>query len=79
MPYQPRERLPDSLGTAHIHYVGLATGLSGFVVPSRLYGILAAGRPVIVAADPTVRRPSSSKRSAAASRSRPTGPNCWRP
>ena len=34
-----------------IHYVGLATGLSGFVVPSRLYGILSAGRPVIVAAD----------------------------
>lgn len=52
MPYQPREALPQSLGSASIHYVGLAKGLSGFVVPSRLYGILAAGRPVIVAADP---------------------------
>lgn len=51
LPYQPREVLPQSLGSAHLHYVGLAKGLSGFVVPSRLYGILAAGRPVIVAAD----------------------------
>ncbi len=37
--------------SASVHYVGLARGLSGFVVPSRLYGILAAGKPVIVAAD----------------------------
>jgi glycosyltransferase involved in cell wall biosynthesis len=52
LPYQPREVLGRSLSAAHVHYVGLAKGLSGFVVPSRLYGILAAGRPVIVAADP---------------------------
>jgi glycosyltransferase involved in cell wall biosynthesis len=52
LPYQPREVLPQSLGAAHLHYVGLAKGLSGFVVPSRVYGVLAAGRPVIVAADP---------------------------
>jgi putative colanic acid biosynthesis glycosyltransferase WcaI len=51
LPYQPRGVLSESLGSAHVHYVGLAKGLSGFVVPSRLYGILAAGRPVIVAAD----------------------------
>jgi colanic acid biosynthesis glycosyl transferase WcaI len=49
--YQPRETLSLSLSTASIHVVGLARGLSGYVVPSRLYGILAAGRPVIVAAD----------------------------
>jgi colanic acid biosynthesis glycosyl transferase WcaI len=52
LPYQPRELLSQSLGSAHLHYVGLAKGLSGFVVPSRVYGILAAGRPLIVAADP---------------------------
>jgi glycosyltransferase involved in cell wall biosynthesis len=34
-----------------VHVVGLAQGLSGYVVPSRLYGILGAGRPVIVAAE----------------------------
>ena len=51
--YQPRELLPQSLASADIHFVGLAAGLSGYVVPSRLYGILAAARPVIVAADAT--------------------------
>lgn len=49
--YQPRETLSSSLSAASIHYVGLGLGLSGYVVPSRMYGILAAGRPVIVAAD----------------------------
>ena len=49
--YQPRDVLPESLSSADVHVVGLARGLSGYVVPSRLYGILAVGRPVIVAAD----------------------------
>jgi glycosyltransferase involved in cell wall biosynthesis len=49
--YQPRERLSLSLSSADLHYVGLARGLSGYVVPSRLYGILSVGRPVLVAAD----------------------------
>ena len=49
--YQPREVLPLSLASGDLHYVGLARGLSGFVVPSRVYGILAAGRPVLVSAD----------------------------
>jgi putative colanic acid biosynthesis glycosyltransferase WcaI len=51
LPYQRREVLSDSLGAADLHFVGLAKGLSGYVVPSRLYGILSAGRPVLVAAD----------------------------
>jgi glycosyltransferase involved in cell wall biosynthesis len=49
--YQQREVLPLSLATGDLHFVGLARGLSGFVVPSRLYGILSAGRPVLVSAD----------------------------
>ncbi len=52
LPYQPRELLPLSLSAADLHFVGLVKGLAGYVVPSRLYGILAAGRPVVVAADP---------------------------
>ena len=51
--YQPREVLPQSLSAADVHVVGLARGLSGYVVPSRLYGIMAVGRPVIVAAEPS--------------------------
>ncbi len=50
--YQSRAVLPQSLSAADVHVVGLAAGLAGYVVPSRLYGILAVGRPVIVAADP---------------------------
>ena len=51
LPYQPRAVLPYSLSSADVHVIGLAHGLSGYVVPSRFYGVLAAGRPVIVAAD----------------------------
>jgi glycosyltransferase involved in cell wall biosynthesis len=51
MYYQPRDLLPQSLSAADVHVVGLAPGLAGYVVPSRLYGILAVARPVIVAAD----------------------------
>jgi glycosyltransferase involved in cell wall biosynthesis len=49
--YQPRELLSQSLSAADVHYLGLAHGLAGYVVPSRLNGIMAAGRPVVVAAD----------------------------
>jgi colanic acid biosynthesis glycosyl transferase WcaI len=49
--YQSRGVLPQSLSAADVHVVGLAPGLAGYVVPSRLYGILAVARPVIVAAD----------------------------
>jgi glycosyltransferase involved in cell wall biosynthesis len=50
-PYRPRSELSASLSSASLHFVGLAGGLSGAMVPSRLYGVLAAGRPVLVAAD----------------------------
>jgi colanic acid biosynthesis glycosyl transferase WcaI len=53
LPYQKRARLPLSLSSADVHVVGLAKGLAGYVVPSRLYGVLSAGRPVIVAAEDT--------------------------
>jgi glycosyltransferase involved in cell wall biosynthesis len=51
LPYRPRDELSESLSSASLHFVGVAHGLSGYVVPSRLYGVLAAGRPVLVAAD----------------------------
>jgi colanic acid biosynthesis glycosyl transferase WcaI len=51
MPWQPYELRALSISTADIHVVGLARGLAGYVVPSRLYGVLATGRPVIAAAE----------------------------
>jgi colanic acid biosynthesis glycosyl transferase WcaI len=49
--YQPRAVLAESLSAADVHVVGLARGLAGYVVPSRLYGVLAVARPVIAAAE----------------------------
>ena len=49
--YQPREVLPQSLSSADVHFVGLGRGLSGYVVPSRVYGILAAGKPIIASVE----------------------------
>jgi len=46
-PYQPREILSYSLGLADISLVTLEKGFEGMVVPSKIYGILASGRPVI--------------------------------
>jgi colanic acid biosynthesis glycosyl transferase WcaI len=51
VPYQPRPRISESLSSADLHFVGLTPGLAGFVVPSRVYGILAAGRPILAAVE----------------------------
>jgi colanic acid biosynthesis glycosyl transferase WcaI len=50
-PYQPKAGLIDSFATADVFIVSLKRGLSGFIVPSKLYGILAAGRPFIAAVE----------------------------
>jgi glycosyltransferase involved in cell wall biosynthesis len=46
-PHQPRERLGAVLALADVHWLSLRPELEGLIVPSKLYGILAAGRPVI--------------------------------
>jgi colanic acid biosynthesis glycosyl transferase WcaI len=51
-PYQSREALSDSLAAGDVHLVSLRPELEGLVVPSKLYGILAAGRPVVFVGDP---------------------------
>jgi putative colanic acid biosynthesis glycosyltransferase WcaI len=47
LPYRPKEDLTDSLGAADLHIVGLRRGLAGYIVPSKVYGIIAAGKPFI--------------------------------
>jgi colanic acid biosynthesis glycosyl transferase WcaI len=47
LPYQPRELLADSLAAADVHLVTLLPDLEGLIVPSKFYGILAAGRPAV--------------------------------
>jgi glycosyltransferase involved in cell wall biosynthesis len=50
-PYQPRERLAESLSVPDVHLVSLQPVLEGLIVPSKLYGIAAAGRPAIFIGD----------------------------
>src|SRR5580704_246045 len=47
LPYQPLEKLGESLSAADLHLIPLAPGAAGCLVPSKIYGILAAGRPFI--------------------------------
>ena len=51
VPYQPRAGLGDALAAADVHWMSLMPALEGLIVPSKFYGILAAGRPVIFIGD----------------------------
>jgi glycosyltransferase involved in cell wall biosynthesis len=46
-PYQPRERLAESLSAADLHLITLSPSVAGLLEPSKLYGIMAAGRPAL--------------------------------
>lgn len=48
---QPRERLAEVLAAADVHCVLLRRGLARSSVPSKLYSILAAARPVVASID----------------------------
>ncbi len=50
-PYQPRERLSESLSAADVRLVSLRPELEGLIVPSKFYGIAAAGRPTLFIGD----------------------------
>ena len=50
--FQPPERLPEVLASGDVHLIALRTGLARSSVPSKLYSILAAGRPVFASIDP---------------------------
>lgn len=45
--YAPREDLADSLAAADLHVVTMREGMQGLLMPSKLYGILAAARPAL--------------------------------
>src|SRR5574337_885026 len=51
LPYQPKERLTESFAAADVFIISLKKGLAGYIVPSKLYGILAAGRPYVAAVE----------------------------
>ena len=45
--YQPREKLGESLSAADLHVVSMDEAITGCLAPSKLYGILASGTPVL--------------------------------
>jgi colanic acid biosynthesis glycosyl transferase WcaI len=47
LPAWPLEELKFSLSAPNVHWISLRPELEGLIVPSKFYGILAAGRPTI--------------------------------
>lgn len=52
MPLQPRERLNDLLNLADIHVLPQIANVADLVMPSKLTGMLASGRPIVATAEP---------------------------
>jgi glycosyltransferase involved in cell wall biosynthesis len=50
LPYQPRQRLPESLAACDLAAIGLIPGAEDTVAPCKFYGILASGRGVVLIA-----------------------------
>ena len=48
--YFPANKIPSVLEAADAHIVTIKRGLEGVVVPSKTYGILAAGKPIVAVA-----------------------------
>jgi glycosyltransferase involved in cell wall biosynthesis len=50
--YVAREQLNESLALADIHLISLKEGIEGIMVPSKLFGIMAVGKPSIFIGHP---------------------------
>jgi colanic acid biosynthesis glycosyl transferase WcaI len=50
---QPRERLNDVLNACDVALIPFVAGMAGLSVPSRMYNLLSAGRPIVALADPS--------------------------
>lgn len=52
LPFRPAAEIPHVMAAGDVHVVTIRRGLEGIVVPSKLYSILAAGRPILAVAAP---------------------------
>lgn len=50
LPFFPASKIPSVLAAADAHLITVKRGLEGVVVPSKMYGILAAGKPIVALA-----------------------------
>jgi colanic acid biosynthesis glycosyl transferase WcaI len=51
LPFQPRQKLPEVLASAHVSLVSLSKGIGCNSLPSKIYSIFASGRPVLASVD----------------------------
>ena len=47
LPFEPRSHLPEVLAAADLSLILLKKGMEGLSVPSKIYSILASGRPIL--------------------------------
>lgn len=47
LPFQPKDKIKYTLNAAHVHLVVNQKGIKGVSVPSKIYGVMAAGKPII--------------------------------
>lgn len=52
IPFQPLDRLAESLSMADVGLIGIYPWNEGVIMPSKLYGLLAVGKPIICVSDP---------------------------
>lgn len=52
LPYQEKQVLPYSLTAGDLSLVSISPGMEGLIAPSKLYSILAAGRPIAAICEP---------------------------
>jgi glycosyltransferase involved in cell wall biosynthesis len=52
LPFFPASKISSVLAAADAHLITVKRGLEGVVVPSKMYGILAAGKPIVAVAPP---------------------------
>jgi colanic acid biosynthesis glycosyl transferase WcaI len=50
LPFFPASKISSVLAAGDVHVITIKRGLEGVVVPSKMYGILAAGRPIVAVA-----------------------------
>jgi len=50
LPFFPASKIASVLASADAHIVTIKRGLEGVIVPSKMYGILAAGKPILAVA-----------------------------
>ena len=52
LPFFPSSDIPSVLAAPDAHIVTIKRGLEGVVVPSKMFGIIAAGKPIVAIASP---------------------------